>query len=702
MQHHLNDMFSHACQNSHVLIQPSNIILLGQTGAGKTSTVHHLQNKPLPDNPSSTDLIEVNQDLFWQHPRTHELHTVTKADKVNGLSKAVLANSPLTPSSFPFYSTSQDTQLKSSSLPAQDLDIPDTCIMEKVRNKFCLETTKADLQRKGSVSHRQKPLCLYQFIDCGGMPFFRNLLPQFFPSTTTVFLLVHNLTDRLCARAEIRVLKNGTMVHFQQIPSSNLDEIISWIGIAHSCSAGFDDSVPRNTFIVGTHFDKLLDLCFNDEAFAREAALMATEYICRQVVEESVGTVVDPNPVFLDNLQAGKSQSSEMCKLREKLQSFSHSKEPVSVPVQWASLIVHIRDMARDGKNVLTLAAYFKIAASYKLDENNALDALKKIEEMCLVFRMPANSYLSHFIFINMQWLFNALASVLNPPSSFSEKGTFFQHWQSLQNSGFMSSQLHSHIISRTPETPHLPKNWISNMLQHLCLLTELPFPEKKREYFSPVLLPPFVNKEEKIKDPFLPSKQISPVYLRPVCGCLPPGFLARLFTILARSPELSLTHCTSQLSATFRFSPTKELKDSYFVKISEGNEAIKIELCSESPKNMAYLKICEITYPVINAVLVGCREMTSVWIHTPLFELESADSSLSPLLALECHDSGCLLQPNIINHLTHIHLNQPSKQDLYTQCSLNKRRQHLNDLHASQSVWLWEFVKVLEYDLNE
>ena len=435
--------------------------------------------------------------------------------------------------------------------------------------------------------------------------------------------------------------------------------------LQHSCSAGYphsEDSAQRNTFIVCTHFDKLLDLCFNDEVFAREAALMATEHICRQVVEEPTGNVLDPDPVFLDNLLAGKFQSSEMDKLREKLQSFSHSKEPVSVPVQWASLIVHIRDMSRDGKNVLLLSAYFKIAASYQLDEGNALDALKKIEEMCLVFRMPAKSYLSHFIFINMQWFFNALASVLNPPSSYSEKGTFFQHWQSLQNSGFMSSQLHSHIILRAPETPHLPKNWISDMLQHLCLLAKLPSPEKKREYFSPILLPPFVNKEEISKDPFLPSKQIAPVYLCPVCGCLPPGFLARLFTILAGSPELSLAHCTSQLSATFRFSPTKELRDSYFVKISEGSGAIKIELCSESPRNMAYLKICEITYPVINVVLMGCREMASVWIHTPLFELEVADSSFSPLVALECRDSGCLLQPNASNHLTHIHLKQLNK----------------------------------------
>lgn len=695
VEHHLDRMFSTACCNSHVLIQPCNVIFLGQTGVGKTSTICHLQDQPLPDNSSSTDLIEISRDIFWQHARTKSLMVVSADDELNELSKTVLASSQIPQPSVPFYCLQN---YDSSEVSSQSSRI-ETDLMKKIRMKFGLETTKADLMSRGTApANKSQPHVLYQFIDCGGMPFFRNLLPQFFPSTTTLFLLVHNLTDKLHSKARIKVLKDGELMHLQEIPPSNLEEIVSWIDIAHSCSGHGDDS-ETNTLMVCTHYDKLLKECFNDKLFANEAALMATEYVCRQVVETPNARVLDPDPVLLNNLLAGKTESQGVHQLREKLRLLNLDKEPVTMPVQWAALIIHIRDMSKETKTVLlSLAGFLAIAATYNLDEETAMNSLKKFEELCLVFRMPKRSYLSNFIFVDIQWLFNGLANVLNPPDSFCKKGRFFRDWQSLQRSGFMSARLHSHIVSMAPETPSLPQNWISDLLHHLFLLTKVSSPEKSCEYFCPILLPPFVNKEAQVKDPFLACKQIASVYLCPVIGCIPPGFLARLFTILAGYQELSLTHCTSQLSATFRFSPRNSPKDSYFVRVSECSGAVQIELCNEYKRNVEYMKVCEVTRPVITVILASCRDMASVWIHTPLFENESTDSQSMPslpMLALKCCDEGCQLQPNISNHFSHVHIKPNNETGPYVQCSLNQRRQHLHDLHASQLVWLWDFIEV-------
>ena len=682
-------MFNTACRNSHVTIQARNAIVLGQTGAGKTSTLCHLLDQSLPINPSSTDLIEISSDIYWQHNRSQKLQTVSPRDEVTGLSKAMLAHTTFPRSSSPFYTVQQSEPFVSAI---------STELMERVKLKFCLETTKADLTNKDTLSHKPRPLMLYQFIDCGGMPFFRNLLPQFFPSSTTVFLLVHKLTDKLHCDAQIRVLKHGELVHSQQIPSTNLKEILSWISIAHSCSSSSsEDRYPMNTLIVGTHYDELLRLCFDDESFAYEAATMATEHICRQVVEAPTGCVLDPEPIFLSNLLAGTGESPGIQMLREKLQSVNLGGKPVTVPMLWAALIVHIRELSRDTKTVvLSVTEYLSIAATYHLDRDESIRALSKFEELCLLFRMPTKSYLSNFIFIDLQWLFNSLANVLNPPDSYRKKGAFYRDWQSLQKTGFMSSQLHSHIVSRAPEVPHLHQTWISDMLQHLCLLAKLPSPEKGHEYFCPILLPPFFNEEELARDPFHYCKQIDPLYLCSITGCVPPGFLARLFTVLACHADLYLCYCTSQLSATFRFTHKKQPSESYFIRISESRGAVQLELCSEY-YSVEYFKVCEVTYPIVNVVLGACRDLRKVWIHSPPFEHPpSPDSSASsPLLSLQCSDSSCHIQPSFSVHLTQVHLKPLNNTSSYVQCSLNQRRQRLDSLHASQLVWLWEFIEV-------
>lgn len=426
---------------------------------------------------------------------------------------------------------------------------------------------------------------------------------------------------------------------------------------------------------------------------------MATEYICRQVVEAPSGCVLDPEPIFLNNLLAGTAGSPGVRKLREKLQSLSLEGKPVTVPMQWGALIVHIRELSKDKKTVvLLLTTYVNIAATYHLGREESMEALEKFEELCLLFRMPAKSYLSNFVFTDLQWLFNSLASVLNPPDTYRKRGAFYRDWQSLQKTGFMSSQLHSHIISRAPVVPHLHQAWISDMLQHLCLLAKLPSPTKGQEYFCPILLPPFINKEDIAKDPFHYCKQVAPLYLCPLTGCVPPGFLARLFTVLACHSDLSLRYCTCQLSATFRFTLKKQPNESYFIRISENKGALQLELCSEYSNGVEYFKVCDVTYPVVNVVLRACRDLRKVWIHSPPFEHPSSlpNSSASfPLLSLQCSDSSCRLQPNFNAHLTQVHLNPLNNTTSYVQCSLNQRRQHLDCLHASQLVWLWEFIEV-------
>ena len=694
------DYFLTAFKKSHIIVDARNIIVLGQTGAGKSSTICHLLGKELPKRPSSTDLIKVIPNVYWQSKRSNKLRKVTPENEFESIKRSVL-NEAAKIENFASVSSSDSFAEKdgmNSSWPPKTglLDISTSTFINSVKKAVTREATKSNLQGLPVPTSQSHTMVLYQFIDCGGMPFFRNLLPQFFPSAeNTIFFIVHNLTDKLYARAQVRVLQNGRLIHQDEVPTDNIDEISNWLKIAHSCT--FPHSMNHsvgNTFMIGTHFDHLQKICFNNKSLAKEAALTATEHICDRVTCDPSHSVLDPDPVFLQNNLAGTNECPGIQELRKKLWEYQPIAKPIVLPALWAALIKHIKDLAEEGnKPVLPLEQYFQIAKNYHISEDEARNVLCKCQELCLIFRLTSTSYLSMFVFIDMQWLFASLAKILHQPDSYCKSGRYYRDWKELTESGFMSVEFHAHLFFHTPQVECLPSTWASDLLEHLNLMSRVTL-EKGNGYFCPILLPfaPQCNKE----DPFHGNDaDCDALHIIPQKGSIPPGFLARLFTLLAslQKNKVKLVYCSSQVSATYQLF-TDDPDESYFLRISEDRGGIKLEFCNVFANRIELLRACSIANRILLMVINAVEVLKTVWKLTPSLDcprlLEGGGKDF-PSLFVKCYNINCCNS----YHLSHVHPQPLNKSKPYVQCNLTQRRMFFTNLPRSQMIWLMKLVAV-------
>ena len=302
------------------------------------------------------------------------------------------------------------------------------------------------------------------------------------------------------------------------------------------------------------------------------------------------------------------------------------------------------------------------------------------------------------------------MASILNPLESYSRQGRFYQEWWDMKTKGFMSENLYSHIFSKSPRNALLPHYWVSDFLENLHLLAKVPSAHGSTRCFCPILLPPFGSLKSE-DDPFRPQTQIEPLYLRPASGSIPPGFLARLFTILSRRPDLSQVVCCSQLSATFEFcigGGSSESKH-FFVRISEEQDAVKLEFCNAYTDTIDNSRACDVATRIVAMVTEASRSVKKVWIHSPdmVTEFERPVTPqksksraksrqkrvLIPCLFLDCRDPDCMTTPG--DHLAKVHPLPLNRERPYVQCTLNQRRQYIGDLFPSQLIWLRDVVEV-------
>ena len=688
------------CKNSYVLIDLRNIIVLGQTGAGKSSTICNLLGQALPKRPSSTNLIEVSPSVYWQSKGTKKLRRVTEENEVEYFKKSILNGAGKESSIIPLNKPST-YKGRATSFPQRQLaDVEaffDSPFMNNVKMAVNREMTNADLKNSPLPMSNQTSTLLYQFIDCGGMPFFRSLLPQFFSAAeSTVFFVVHKLTDKLYERAQVRVLKNGHLAHQLELPSNNIEEIHDWLKIAHACSvpAMTIDNHFGKTFMIGTHFDHLQQKCFDNKDLALEAAFTATEHICERVLSDPSRNVLDPEPVFLKNDLAGTDKCFGIQKLRQKLWDYKSPTKPLAIPAMWLAFIKHIRKLSGESnKPVLLLEEFFEIAKTYHIAKNDARKVLHMCREHCLIFYLDNSSYLNKYLFIDMQWLFAVLANILHRPDSYSKGGRHYSNWKELTETGFMSINFHSHLFFHTPQLDCLPSTWVSDLLVQLHLMARV-----KTEgggFFCPILLPLTASLEHRNQhDPFHKDVESDALHIIPQNQSLPPGYMARLFTILSNIPnQVKLVYCSSQTSATFQLF-TDDPNESYFMRISEDRGGICLEFCNTFPNQVEGLRACSIANRILLMIIGASDVLKNTWKMSPTLDcpvqLENNIKSF-PTLFLKCYNTKCCNS----YHLCYVHPQPLNKSKPYVQCCLNQNRMLFSDLPMSQMIWLIKLVKV-------
>lgn len=716
----LKDTFLMACQNSYILLDPRNIIVLGQTGAGKSSTICHLLGDKLPKHPTSTNLMEVPSGLYWLSRNSNKLRKVADKHEIQLFKRSILTGTAavgeITHSDL-VAQQQAERKLRSISNPqfeasSSDFKSYSSSFTEDLQKAIYKEIMTADL--KGEPVHHslQEAEPLYQFIDCGGMPFFRNLLPQFFPSAEhSIFFVVHKLTDKLHHPAQIRVLKNGRLIHQVELQKENMEEISNWVKIAHSCSqSSTDGDHIGNTFIIGTHFDHLQQQCFNNKALALDAAYTASDHICESVINNPCHTVLDPKPVFLNNIRSGMDGNPcpGIQKLRRKLWQYKPPNyKPVQLPIMWCIFIKRIREIANDLKNpVIPLEEFFKISKAYYLSHKEAEEVLKLCEKYCLIFHLDSTSYLSKFVFIDLQWLFASLANILKQPDSLSKRGKYYSDWKDLINSGLMSVNFHAHLFFHTPQVNCLPSTWASDLLEQLHLISRVNLKRTGAKFFCPILLPStssITDDDNDIdqRDPFHYNNDTDALYIIPQNLNIPPGYLARLFTVISNvSEKIQLVHCTSQKSATFRLL-TDNSDESYFIRVSEGDKGeICLEFCNAFPNRIKFLRQRSIARMVLQIVTDSSELLKKTFklapsLNCPIVSIRDGTKDF-PTIFLKCLNKNC---PHV-HHLSRVFPQPLNKSKPFVECCSTQNRMFFSDLPSSQLIWLIDLIEVWTYSI--
>lgn len=534
-------------------------MLIGPKGVGKSSLLHGLMNKKIPEAAKSTWLA----DTYWAKSTCGGYWVkITSKDEMEEF--AILIKKAQ-------IKIRSDEECDFSDVISANVDPCVKAIMDEIMDA-CLGTP--DLPQINTKSSSSETDVYLRIWDCGSQSVFLNLLPALL-TARTLYLLIFDARNDL----------EGQSLHISHFASelgimTTLQKMISWMATIDAmrctCSPVEEGTIRRYPRIlpVGTHGD-------DDDVRAR-----SKEDIFRPILEACANKgfthlVLQASLNIVDNTTAGMGVEEDPAfrTIRRITSKFASADLAIPTPITWV-LFRRVFEQYSRNKPVLLLHEVKGIASACLIPEDSITSVLEFYHDLSVFFHYTNVPSLASKVIADPQWLIKQIAKIL----AFGGTGKLknVELWSLLREHGILVEHLYVEVLS----TKHkIRPQDVIDLLEHFLILSPIRTKNehhyKGLEYFVPCMLRPCTA-------PKLATgiKQSSdPLHLIFSTNYLPPGFFVRLVTAMSKFPKIHVTFGSQYRNAiTFHYGASEQLLDE--VLLTEMKSSICVQLQRKIPRS--------------------------------------------------------------------------------------------------------------------
>ena len=591
------------------------VMFIGPPGVGKTSLLHALMNKTLPQA-NSTVVADTKHILPQWVDASGHMHwkEISEDDEITELARLVKRVHPELK-----YKLNQSTSSSScmcSDQAKKHIEQQAQSALEAVVKKVYGKISRIDDSIEVSTSDH-----FLHIWDCGGQPVFLNVIPAFLTSRT-MFYLLFDASKHLNSKVEILWHNKGQAIKEGEMCVTTIDLLLQWMAMIHTSFSKDGLSNFPKVAIVGTHSDLL-------NAEDKKKIKAEIEFKCRDKHFEDILTDI----TFVDNTTAGKGEMEDQAitEIRKACQEFV-SKLEVATPTSWVLFRKILSSIAGEHP-VLSYSDSEAVARVCNISVESLPFVLEFYHDLG-VFLFYANiPDLDQKVIINPDWLVHELGKLLRPSKSQRRTETR-RIRRKFKESGILDQKLLKKIWESSGD---ISARQIMNLLESFLLAISID--DSKDNYFLPLMLTR--SSLSCSSSQVSVEERSSPLHVIFETNYTPPGFFIRLIASLSKHPKFRVDlkrdpHCDN---ITILYGDKSAEVDE--VTISESLISIRIQVLRVKSNEQTFDNVVK---DIHKAILCAIEEVK------PWFP-----SNTTTQLAFHCEEESCVGHPqhfiSIENH---------------------------------------------------
>ena len=409
-----------------VLSAYARVMFVGPGGVGKSSLLHGLMNKPLPEA-NSTQLAETvtvkpatkkwasageDSKSFWRE--------ITDNDEIMELVGLVLLVAKVSAghsnssrfvsqkvAALNIFSSALDSVEISNGQQKTSADV--LSIQHKIINDILVQII--ELAKKNPNAQAPEKEVLLLIWDCGGQSVFLDILPAFLTPRTMFFLFYD--ARRIAGSCIIRSFHDGKMIDFQEQKATTIEMLLEWMASIHAMLVPItpeeaEIAVPKFPRIIpiGTHGD---DPDINKEA------------IIHQLNTECEGKAFIPllkKCMIVDNTTAGQGENEDPAfrSIRKEVYDFACKDLVVETPIAWVLFRRVFQKVIKElNSPIVSYQTVEEIAAACNIPSTAISTMVQFYHDLVVFFHYNKVPSLQNYVIADPQWLVNQFAKIMAP-----------------------------------------------------------------------------------------------------------------------------------------------------------------------------------------------------------------------------------------------------------------------------------------------
>ena len=367
-------------------------------------------------------------------------------------------------------------------------------------------------------------------------------------SSDDIYLLVFDLTKKLCEKAECRVNvshKEHT-VTARDYEDTNLDHLLRWMDLIHSLKKGNQKEKESISYppvmLVGTHAD-----CVDDPS--KEMELVKQK--CKRVFCNQSYLPHIRDRLSIDNTKAGKLFDQEEIKnLRMKIltvaEEMPHTKEVI--PLQWLRVEKEVSQPEWQRQKFLLKESFREniVLPHYTFESDDEFEEL-------VHFLHSRGTILYHehekvgLVILDPQWLIKIFCKIINVTPQEKDPWCIETDREELAKKGILSERLIDYTCG--DESVSSIKGHLISLMIKFNLICECHQKPGESRILVPCMLRTNTNNDEKNG-----TGSSVPVYLTFQTEYVPSGLFSRLIVLFVRNPQHTNMYDLTSNKAEFVF----------------------------------------------------------------------------------------------------------------------------------------------------